>query len=80
MAKEQLGARVDADVADLARKRAADRNLSLGDYLAQLVLEDVHGMRQRAMTAADRFIGEFGELLDATEDAQAASAKENRAA
>jgi hypothetical protein len=34
MAKTQLGARVDDEVAEIARRRAADRGLSMGDYLS----------------------------------------------
>lgn len=66
--KKQLGARVDPEVAKLAQKRAADLQLSVGDYLSQLVLDDAHGIRERAMAAASRFIEEFGPLFDAAED------------
>src|SRR5439155_16200507 len=58
MGKTQLGARVDAEIAELARKRAADRGLTVGDYLAQLVLDDASGLRERAMGAAERFLAE----------------------
>lgn len=70
MAKKQLGARVDEDVLELASRRAADRNLSVGDYLTQLVLDDAHGLRERAMAAAARFVGEYGAFFDEAEDAQ----------
>jgi hypothetical protein len=67
MAKTQLGARVDDEVAEIARKRAADRGLSIGDYLAQLVLEDASGLRARAMGAAERFLAEHQEVFDEAE-------------
>lgn len=70
MAKEQLGARVDEDVAKLARSRAADRGVSLGDYLAQLVREDAEGIRRRSLAAAARFLEEHGSVFDEAEDAQ----------
>jgi hypothetical protein len=70
MKKQQLGARVDPEVAELARKRAADRGLHVGDYLAQLVLEDTSGIRGRAMGAAQRFLDEFQGVLDEAEQAQ----------
>jgi hypothetical protein len=65
--KQQLGARVDADVAELARKRAADRGQSVGDYLAELVLEDTSGVRARAMAAAQRFLDEHQGVFDQAE-------------
>lgn len=68
MAKAQIGARLDEEVLDLARKRAADRNQSVGDYLTQLVLDDAEGLRDRAVAAAGRFIDEFGTLFDEAED------------
>lgn len=70
MAKTQLGARVDDEVAEIARKRAADRGLSIGDYLSQLVLEDASGLRARAMGAAERFLAEHQELFDEAEQGQ----------
>lgn len=68
MAKTQLGARVEQDVADLARRRAADLGLSVGDYLARLVEEDASGLRARAVDAATRFIDEFRDVFDEVED------------
>ena len=68
--KTQLGARVDAEIAELARRRAADRGLSVGDYLAQLVLEDATGLRERALGAAERFLAEHQRLFDDAENAQ----------
>ncbi|WP_189702044.1 hypothetical protein [Streptomyces chromofuscus] len=70
MAKTQLGARVDDEVAEIARRRAADRGLSIGDYLSQLVLEDASGLRARAMGAAERFLAEHQELFDEAEQSQ----------
>ncbi|MFJ4851103.1 MULTISPECIES: hypothetical protein [unclassified Streptomyces] len=70
MAKTQLGARVDDEVAEIARKRAADRGLSVGDYLAQLVLEDASGLRARAMGAAERFLAEHQAVFDEAEQGQ----------
>ncbi|RST19666.1 hypothetical protein E2C00_00085 [Streptomyces sp. WAC05374] len=70
MAKTQIGARVDAEIAELARKRAADRGMSVGDYLAQLVLEDASGLRARAMGAAERFLTEHQALFDEAEQAE----------
>jgi hypothetical protein len=70
MAKTQLGARVDEDVAELARKRAADLGLSIGDYLARLVQDDTSGLRARAVDAAARFLAEHQALFDEAEDTQ----------
>ncbi|MGW1076749.1 hypothetical protein [Streptomyces sp. NPDC002537] len=67
MAKTQLGIRFDSDVAELARKRAADRGMAVGDYLSQLVLEDTSGLRARAMAAAARFLDEHQDLFDEAE-------------
>nr|WTA00183.1 hypothetical protein OH820_35110 [Streptomyces sp. NBC_00857] len=69
MAKTQLGARVDSEIVELARKRAVDRGLPLGDYLAQLVLEDASGLRARAVSAAGRFLDEHQHLFDEAEKA-----------
>ncbi|MEU6620014.1 hypothetical protein ABZ926_04390 [Streptomyces litmocidini] len=79
MAKTQLGARVDEDVAELAKKRAADLGLSVGDYLARLVQDDASGLRARAVDAATRFLAEHQALFDEAEQAQQAS-RETRAA
>ncbi|MFE1437386.1 hypothetical protein [Streptomyces sp. NPDC058739] len=70
MAKTQLGARVDEDVAELARKRAADLGLSVGDYLARLVQDDTSGLRARAVDAAARFLAEHQAVFDEAEEAQ----------
>jgi hypothetical protein len=70
MAKTQLGARVDQDVAELAKRRAADLGLSVGDYLARLVQDDASGLRARALDAASRFLAEHGDVFDEAEDAQ----------
>ncbi|MGW6603283.1 hypothetical protein [Streptomyces sp. NPDC055036] len=72
MAKTQLGARVDSEIVELARKRAGDRGLALGDYLAQLVLEDASGLRTRAIGAAERFLDEHQHLFDEAERPTAA--------
>ncbi|GHD53681.1 hypothetical protein GCM10010335_67450 [Streptomyces galbus] len=72
MAKTQLGARVDEDVAELARKRAADLGLSIGDYLARLVQDDTSGLRARAVDAAARFLAEHQSVFDDAENAQKA--------
>ncbi|MCQ9181642.1 hypothetical protein KMT30_21845 [Streptomyces sp. IBSBF 2953] len=73
MAKTQLGARVDEGVAELAKKRAADLGLSIGDYLARLVQEDASGLRARAVDAAARFLAEHQSVFDEAEDARSAS-------
>ncbi|MER7717625.1 hypothetical protein ABTX99_11855 [Streptomyces flaveolus] len=70
MAKTQLGARVDEDIADLAKKRAADLGLSVGDYLARLVQDDASGLRARAVDAAARFLAEHQAVFDDAEDTQ----------
>ncbi|MFD5814258.1 hypothetical protein ACFV06_14125 [Streptomyces sp. NPDC059618] len=70
MAKTQLGARVDEDVAELARKRAADLGLSIGDYLARLVQDDTSGLRARGVDAAARFLAEHQDVFDEAEDAR----------
>ncbi|MFE5977259.1 hypothetical protein ACFQ64_34445 [Streptomyces sp. NPDC056460] len=72
MAKTQLGARVDEDVAELARMRAADLGLSVGDYLARLVQDDASGLRARAVDAAARFLAEHQAVFDEAEDQQKA--------
>ncbi|CBG75679.1 MULTISPECIES: hypothetical protein [Streptomyces] len=69
MAKKQLGARVDEDVADLAKRRAADLGLSIGDYLARLVQEDASGLRARGVEAAARFLAEHQSVFDEAEEA-----------
>ncbi|MEV6175425.1 hypothetical protein AB0L99_45500 [Streptomyces sp. NPDC051954] len=74
MAKTQLGARVDDEVAELARARAKDRGLSVGDYLAQLVREDADGLRTRALDAARRFLDEHQSVFD---DAEAGTKRPN---
>ncbi|MFF3326465.1 hypothetical protein [Streptomyces sp. NPDC002889] len=74
MAKTQLGARVDQDVAELAKQRAADLGLSIGDYLARLVQDDASGLRARAVDAAARFLAEHQDVFDEAEDAQQTSA------
>ncbi|MDI9835191.1 hypothetical protein [Streptomyces sp. KAU_LT] len=74
MAKTQLGARVDEDIADLAKKRAADLGLSVGDYLARLVQDDASGLRARAVEAAGRFLAEHQAIFDEAEDAEQARA------
>ncbi|MCX5321152.1 hypothetical protein [Streptomyces sp. NBC_00120] len=70
MAKTQLGARVDGDVAELAKKRAADLGLSVGDYLAKLVQDDASGLRARAADAAARFLADHQGVFDEAEQAQ----------
>ncbi|MGW0423358.1 hypothetical protein [Streptomyces sp. NPDC003015] len=68
MAKTQLGARVDREVKALAEARAADRGLSLGDYIAALVREDTEGLKQRGLDAARRFLDEHQLVFDEVED------------
>ncbi|MFF7206150.1 hypothetical protein [Streptomyces sp. NPDC008141] len=72
MAKTQLGARVDQDVAELARQRAADLGLSIEDYLGRLVQEDTSGLRARSVDAAARFLAEHQDIFDEAEDTQRA--------
>jgi hypothetical protein len=67
MAKTQLGARVDDEVAELARARARDRGLTVGDYIAGLVREDADGLRVRALDAARHFLDEHQALFDEAE-------------
>ncbi|MFH8533821.1 hypothetical protein ACH4GE_36045 [Streptomyces tendae] len=70
MTKTQLGARVDQDVAELARKRAADLGLSVGDYLARLVQDDTSGLRARAVDAAARFLADHQAVFDEAEESE----------
>ncbi|MER5917630.1 hypothetical protein ABT124_46820 [Streptomyces sp. NPDC001982] len=70
MAKTQLGARVDDEIAELAKARAKDRGLSIGDYIAQLVREDADGLRVRGLDAARRFLDEHQAVFDEAEDAE----------
>ncbi|MEJ8632640.1 hypothetical protein [Streptomyces sp. MS2.AVA.5] len=79
MAKTQLGARVDQDVAELAKQRAADLGLSIGDYLARLVQEDTSGLRARSVDAAARFLAEHQDIFDEAEDTQQAPRGERAA-
>ncbi|MEV8434921.1 hypothetical protein [Streptomyces chartreusis] len=69
MAKTQKGWRVDDDIAELATARAKDRGMSVGDYIAALVREDVDGLRQRGLDAARRFLDEHQSVFDEAEDA-----------
>ncbi|MFJ4467161.1 hypothetical protein ACIP2X_06495 [Streptomyces sp. NPDC089424] len=73
MRKTQLGARVDEDVAELAKKRAADLGLSIGDYLARLVQDDASGLRARSVEAAARFLAEHQAIFDEAEETQQAT-------
>lgn len=61
---------MDEDVAELARRRAADLGLSIGDYLARLVQDDASGLRARAVDAAARFLAEHQGVFDDAENAQ----------
>lgn len=69
-AKTQLGARVDDDIAELTKRRAADLGLSIGDYLSRLVQDDASGLRARFVDAAARFLAEHQAIFDAVEEAQ----------
>lgn len=79
MAKTQLGARVDEDVAELAKRRAADLGLSVGDYLARLVQDDTSGLRAKAVGAAARFLADHQAVFDEAEQAQQAPRGEHAA-
>lgn len=68
MAKTQLGARVESQIAELAKARAKDRGLNLGDYIASLVLDDAEGLRRRGLDAAQRFLDEHQQVFDEAED------------
>ncbi|WP_405886284.1 hypothetical protein OG762_49620 (plasmid) [Streptomyces sp. NBC_01136] len=68
MAKKQLGARVENEIAELAKARAKDRGLPLGDYIAALVLDDAEGLRRRSLDAARRFLDEHRDVFDEAED------------
>jgi hypothetical protein len=52
----------------VAEARAADRGLSLGDYIAALVREDTEGLKQRGLDAARRFLDEHQSVFDEVED------------
>lgn len=69
MAKTQKGWRVDDEIAELATARARDRGMAVGDYIAALVREDVGGLRQRGLDAAQRFLDEHQAAFDEAEDA-----------
>ncbi|MEV5279733.1 hypothetical protein ACFYMW_25705 [Streptomyces sp. NPDC006692] len=69
MAKTQLGARVEGEIKALAEARAADRGLSLGDYIAGLVRDDTQGLRQRGLDAARRFLEDHQSVFDEVEGA-----------
>jgi predicted HicB family RNase H-like nuclease len=68
MAKQQAGWRVDPEIAELAKVRARDRGMTVGDYIAALVRDDVDGLRQRGLAAAERFLAEHQDLFDEAED------------
>ncbi|MEU0822845.1 hypothetical protein [Streptomyces mirabilis] len=70
MTKTQKGWRVDDEIAELATARAKDRGMSVGDYIAALVREDVGGLRQRGLDAARRFLDEHQSVFDEAEDAE----------
>jgi hypothetical protein len=65
---------VDERIAELARKRARERGMPVGDYLAQLVLDDASGLRARGMDAARRFLDEHQRLFDEAEEAESPGA------
>ncbi|MFG2792001.1 hypothetical protein [Streptomyces sp. NPDC048419] len=69
MAKTQRGWRVDDEIAELATARAKDRGMSVSDYIAALVREDVDGLRQRGVDAARRFLDEHQDVFDEAEEA-----------
>ncbi|WCE02513.1 hypothetical protein PGH47_42985 (plasmid) [Streptomyces sp. HUAS 31] len=69
MAKTQKGWRVDDEIAELATARAKDRGMSVGDYIAALVREDVDGLRRRGLDAARRFLDEHQSVFDEAENA-----------
>ncbi|MFJ9542212.1 hypothetical protein ACIRPX_33805 [Streptomyces sp. NPDC101225] len=69
MAKTQRGWRVDDEIAELATARAKDRGMSVSDYIAALVREDVDGLRQRGLDAARRFLDEHQDVFDEAEEA-----------
>lgn len=73
MAKIQLGARLDNEIVELAKARAKDRGLSIGDYIAVLVRDDAAGLRQRGLDAARRFLDEHKSVFDEAEDADCAA-------
>ncbi|MBV2353828.1 hypothetical protein KUM39_05560 [Streptomyces sp. J2-1] len=72
MAKTQKGWRVDDEIAELATARAKDRGMSVGDYIAALVREDVDGMRRRGLEAARRFLDQHQALFDEIEETEGA--------
>ncbi|RNG37989.1 hypothetical protein [Streptomyces botrytidirepellens] len=65
---EQLNAKVPTGTGDLARRAAADRNLTLGAYLATLVTEDTSGARARFMDVAFGVLDEHADLFDELEE------------
>ncbi|MFC5720791.1 hypothetical protein ACFP1Z_11505 [Streptomyces gamaensis] len=75
--KTRLGARVDSEVLDLARARAEDLGLSIGDYISRLVREDAGQLRARGLEAARRFLDEYRTALDEAEEAGLAAARES---
>ncbi|WP_461011426.1 hypothetical protein [Streptomyces capparidis] len=74
MGKTQIGARVDDEIVELARARAKELQVPIGDYLARLVLDDVSGLRERALEAARRFLDEHQGVFDEAEEADHGSA------
>lgn len=67
MAKTQLGARVDDEIVELAKARAKEMGMPIGDYLARLVMDDVSGLRARGLLAARRFLDEHQAVFDQAE-------------
>jgi hypothetical protein len=61
---QSRAARVDEDVAELAKRRAADLGLSIGDYLARLVQDDASVLEQFLFDHGDNaaFVYDYGNI------------------
>lgn len=69
---------MNQDVAELAKKRAADLGLSIGNYLARLVQDDASGLPTRTVDATARLLSEHQAVFDEAEDAADASGRARR--
>lgn len=78
--KMHLGSRLPIEAVELAKGRAADLKMPVGDYVAALIHADAEGLRQRAMSSAERFLADHQTLFDEAEVSDESTGKGVRAA
>ncbi|MGC0415611.1 toxin-antitoxin system HicB family antitoxin [Embleya sp. AB8] len=64
MAKTQLNVRVDEEIAEKAKARAAESGQSIQEYVAEAIERDLGGPRTRFFEAADDFMTRFRRDFD----------------